>query len=244
MNNNFICSILCFNNEKIIQKLIDDFNACNELKEVDLVFIDDSSSDQTHRILLENNLSIVKHEKNMGYGAAVKSSFRYAKNNKSEYLCIFPGDYQRSIEDLLLMIKMQRENNFDLISGSKFNHIKSIPTHRKIGNLFYSNLAKYLWNSSLEDVLSGFKLYKIEKFSDLIELMPNNYSFDIVLNQVFSSKKFLCKEFDAKVKYNDQTSKMKSVFYLGKKNILYIGINMFFSTISALIKIKIFKKFK
>ena len=242
MNKNFLCSILCFNNEKIIQKLIDDFNSCYELRDINIVFIDDNSSDDTHKILMQNNLSIIKHDINLGYGAAVKSSFRYAKSNKLDYLCIFPGDYQRSIKDLLTMIKLQQSNKFDLISGSKFNYIKYIPTHRKIGNLFYSKLAKYFWNSKLEDVLSGFKLYRVKKFIDIVEQMPNNYSFDIVLNQIFSNKNFICKEFEAEVKYNDQTSKMKSAFYFGKKNILYIGINMFVSTLVAFIKIKFLNK--
>ena len=83
---------------------------------------------------------------------------------------------------------------------------------------------------------------KVKKFEGLIENLPNNYSFDIVMNQIVSKKDFLCKEFDADVKYNDHTSKMKSMFYLGKKNILYIGINMFFSTIFELIKFNLFKK--
>lgn len=82
----------------------------------------------------------------------------------------------------------------------------------------------------------------LKNLRGLIENLPNNYSFDIVMNQIISKKNFVCKEFDADVKYNDHTSKMKSMFYLGKKNILYIGINMFFSTFFELIKLKLFKK--
>ena len=50
------------------------------------------------------------------------------------------------------MINLSKNNKFDLVSGSKFKKIKLLPTHRKIGNLFYSKLAKILWGSKLEDV--------------------------------------------------------------------------------------------
>ena len=242
MEENFVCGILCFNNEKIIQKLINDLNSCHGLKGIKKIFIDDCSTDSTRNILLSNNLEIINHHKNLGYGCAVKSAFKYALNNKYDYLLIFPGDYQRSIEDLQLMINLSKNKKSDLISGSKFKKIKLLPTHRKIGNLFYSKLAKLLWGSSLEDVLSGFKSYKVEKFVGIIENLPDNYSFDIVMNQVISKKKFNCLEFDADVKYNDQTSKMKSMIYFGKKNILLIGINMFLSTIYEFLKLIFFKK--
>ena len=242
MEENFVCGILCFNNEKIIQKLINDLNSSRELSRIKKIFIDDGSIDTTGKILISNNLKIISHHKNLGYGYAVKSAFSYALENKFEYLLIFPGDYQRSLEDLQLMINLSKNNKFDLVSGSKFKKIKLLPTHRKIGNLFYSKLAKILWGSKLEDVLSGFKSYKVKKFVNIIDKLPNNYSFDIVMNQVISKKKFNCLEFDADVKYNDQTSKMKSMIHLSKKNILLVGINMFISTVYEFLKLSLFKK--
>ena len=140
------------------------------------------------------------------------------------------------------MINLHSENEYDLISGSKFKKIELLPTHRKIGNLFYSKMARLIWGSKIQDVLSGFKSYKVKNFIGLIENLPNNYSFDIVMNQIISKRDFSCKEFDADVKYNDQTSKMKSIFFVGKKNILYVGINMFLSTIIAFIRLTFLKK--
>ena len=77
---------------------------------------------------------------------------------------------------------------------------------------------------------------------NIINKLPNNYSFDIVMNQVISKKKFNCLEFDADVKYNDQTSKMKSMIHLSKKNILLVGINMFISTVYEFLKLSLLKK--
>ena len=242
MDSKFLCAILCFNNEKIIQNLINELNKTEKLNKIEKIFIDDCSSDATISILKENNLNVIKHNKNLGYGRAVKSAFEFAQKKNFEFFCIFPGDFQRTVDDLLLMIDLAKNNDYDLISGSKFKKIELLPYHRKIGNLFYSKMAKIFWSSKIEDVLSGFKTYKVKKFENLIENLPDNYSFDIVMNQIVSKRDFLCKEFDADVKYNEHTSKMKSIFYIGKKNILFIGINMFFSTIFEIIKFNFFKK--
>ena len=66
MEENFVCGILCFNNEKIIQKLIDDLNSSHELSSIKKIFIDDGSIDSTRKILLSNNLEIISHHKNLG----------------------------------------------------------------------------------------------------------------------------------------------------------------------------------
>ena len=49
-----------------------------------------------------------------------------------------------------------KKNNLDMVSGSKYNLLKQIPFHRKIGNIFFSKIAKILWNSKINDVLTGF----------------------------------------------------------------------------------------
>ena len=95
-----VCAILCFNNSKIIQKLIDDLKSFKKIKEIDLIFVDDYSKDKTKNIISSNNLKLIKHNKNLGYGAAVKSAFGYAIKKKKDFLIIFPGDYQRSLKDL------------------------------------------------------------------------------------------------------------------------------------------------
>ena len=64
MNKNFLCAVLCFNNEKIIQNLIDDLIKSEKLNKIEKIFIDDNSSDKTISILKKNNLTIIEHNKN------------------------------------------------------------------------------------------------------------------------------------------------------------------------------------
>ena len=77
-----ICAVLCFNNIKIIQSLINDLKLFKKKHDIDFIFIDDCSQDNTDSLIKSNNLKIIRHHKNLGYGGAVKSAFGYAIKRK------------------------------------------------------------------------------------------------------------------------------------------------------------------
>ena len=155
-------------------------------------------------------------------------------------MSVLPGDHQRSAKDLEKLIFQQKKRDFDLVSGSKFLTQNKLFISRKFGNIFFSGFAKIFWNSKFEDNLSGFKVYKVSKFKNIIRLMPDDYSFDICLNQIIFRKKFFCSEIRVMCKYNNHTSKMKNIFNLSKRNILFIGFKMIINSFSIFIN---FNKF-
>ncbi len=137
------------------------------------------------------------------------------------------------------MSRTIRKNKLDLVIGSKYKVLKKIPFHRKIGNVFFSKLAKKFWNSKIQDVLSGFKIYRLESIYKYQDLFPNNYSFDIILSQLVSFKKLNVREIPVKCRYNIHTTSMKGVFKIHKKNILFIGVMMIVDTMLFYLKYKI-----
>ena len=142
------------------------------------------------------------------------------------------------------MIKTAEQFSFDLVIGSKYKILKKIPAHRKIGNIFFSNMAKKIWNCKIIDVLSGFKIYKTKSFYKFLEILPNDYSFDVVLSQLLSFEKMKFKELNVKCRYNKNTSSMMGIFKLDKKNIVFIGLKMITDTLIFYFKYKFVNKFK
>ena len=65
------------------------------------------------------------------------------------------------------MSRIITSSKLDLVIGSKYKILKKIPFHRKIGNIFFSNLAEKFWNSKIQDVLSGFKIYRLKTFINI-----------------------------------------------------------------------------
>ena len=237
-----LCAILCYNNENTISKVIKEKKLFEGI--CDIIFINDGSTDNTSNLLKSFKFVTLNHKKNMGYGQAVKSAFKYSRNKKYHYLAILPGDNQRHVRDMIKMIKTAEQFSFDLVIGSKYKILKKIPAHRKIGNIFFSNMAKKIWNCKIIDVLSGFKIYKTKSFYKFLEILPNDYSFDVVLSQLLSFEKMKFKELNVKCRYNKNTSSMMGIFKLDKKNIVFIGLKMITDTLIFYFKYKFVNKFK
>ncbi len=238
MKKKFLCAVLCYNNENTITKVIRDTNKIRN--KIDILFINDYSKDKTLSILKKNKKKVISHKKNLGYGSAVKTAYKYALKNNYYLLSILPGDHQRSIDDLFKLIKHQKKSDFDLVSGSKFLSQNKLFISRKFGNIFFSKFANFFWGSKFEDNLSGFKVYKVSKFKNIINKLPNDYSFDICLNQIIFRKNFFCSEIRVKCRYNNQTSKMKNIFNISERNILFIGFKMIYNSFIIFLRLNKF----
>jgi len=232
-----LCAVLCYNNEKTIRRVIKETNKIKN--KFDIIFINDGSTDKTKIILDSSKTIVINHNKNLGYGGAVISAIKFAKKRKYKYFAIFPGDNQRYIKDLLMMGRIIKSSKLDLIIGSKYKILKNIPFHRKIGNIFFSKVAKIFWNSKIKDVLSGFKIYRVNAFYKYHKFFPNNYSFDIVLSQFISFNKIKIREISVKCRYNIHTTSMKGFLKIHKKNILFIGLMMIFDIITYYLRHKL-----
>ncbi|MCB9229287.1 MAG: glycosyltransferase family 2 protein [Deltaproteobacteria bacterium] len=209
----YLCAIPCYNEAINLEALFRDIDENNIRDHFDLIFVDDGSSDQTRNMIEEKGYPVISHKKNMGYGESVKTAFRYALKETYDYMAIFPGDHQRSASDLLQLKQKLIDDNLDAIAGSKF-HIYSKkygPIGRRIGNRMFSFMAKYGWNAPFKDVLSGFKIYKINAVKEFLPGLPGNYGFDITFSYMASQFDLKTAAIPVDCKYTKHTTKMKSI---------------------------------
>ena len=96
-----IVGIPAFNEEKKIGDII------KKLKEkYEYVLVcDDGSSDTTATIASSMGADVIKHEKNQGYGSAIKTIFNEAKKIDADVLVTFDADGQHQISEIDLMLK-------------------------------------------------------------------------------------------------------------------------------------------
>ncbi len=64
------------------------------------IVIDDFSNDNTINIIKQYPVELIKHPKNYGVGAAIKSGYKYGSSIGSKYMVVMAGDNQHSINDL------------------------------------------------------------------------------------------------------------------------------------------------
>ena len=125
-----LACIPAFNEEKPIVDVIK-----KSLKYVDQVIVcDDGSSDLTAEQAKIAGAVVIKHEKNMGKGHAMKSLFKYAKDIDADVIVTIDGDGQFLPEQIETLLQPILENSYDVVIGNRFSDDKEMPSYRKIGN--------------------------------------------------------------------------------------------------------------
>ena len=96
-----IVGIPAFNEEKNIATIITKLADITDT----IIVCNDGSSDLTSKIAEELGAIVINHERNLGYGAAIRSIFLKAKNSDCDILVTFDADGQHRVEDIDKVIK-------------------------------------------------------------------------------------------------------------------------------------------
>ena len=159
-----IIGIPAFNEEKNIAQIITKL-----IKKFDHILVcDDGSSDMTATIASSLGAHVIKHEKNQGYGSAIKTIFNEAGKIGGDVLVTFDADGQHQISDIDSILEPILENKADLVIGSRFlGETKDLPKYRKIGIKTITGLTNVMTGSNITDSQSGFRAYSKKMLKEI-----------------------------------------------------------------------------
>ena len=134
----------------VLQSLTDDY---------EVIVVNDGSFDYTREILDElerryQAVRIVHHEKNRGYGGALRTGFSEASK---EFIFYTDGDAQYDVRDLPALWK-EMDDGVDMVQGYKMG--RSDPLHRVIIGRVYHWMANLAFGLHLKDVDCDFRLMR------------------------------------------------------------------------------------
>jgi glycosyltransferase involved in cell wall biosynthesis len=156
--------IPAYNEEKNIGEIITKLNKIYD----SIIVCDDGSSDLTSEISKKLGAIVIKHKKNMGYGAAIHSIFKKCFEIGSDVLVTFDADGQHRIEDIPTVLNPIKNNNADIVIGSRFLEKNSdIPNYRKIGIKVITQVTNASIKNKLTDSQSGFRAYNKHVLSQI-----------------------------------------------------------------------------
>jgi glycosyltransferase involved in cell wall biosynthesis len=138
----------------------------------EVIVVNDGSSDYTPEILNElarvyDRVRIIHHEKNQGYGGALRSGFA---NATKELIFYTDGDAQYDARELKLLFAALVEG-VDMVNGYKIS--RSDPWYRAVIGRTYHWIAKLAFGLRLRDVDCDFRLMRREIF-DKVHLESNS----------------------------------------------------------------------
>ena len=169
----FITIIPAYNEEKAIKSVVE----C-ALKYGDVLVVDDGSDDNTYNLAKSADVKIVKHEKNMGKGAAIKSGLKEALNSNYDVLILLDGDGQHNPDCIPSFISNMDGN--ELVIGSRFKkgNPENMPVWRKLSNKITTNLIKFGTGYRLTDSQSGFRAISRNAAGLFLDIKYNDYLYE------------------------------------------------------------------
>ena len=195
--------IPAFNEEKNIASIIAKLSDVAD----SIIVCDDGSTDLTSKIAERMKAVVITHEKNLGYGAAIRSIFLKAKEMNGDVLVTFDADGQHRIEDIQNVIKPIIDQEADLVIGSRFldESEKEVPRYRKVGIKVITKITNASIKKQLTDSQSGFRAYSKKVLN---ELNPSELGMGISTEILIkaSNKNFRITEVPIKILYSNDTS--------------------------------------
>ncbi|UUO06799.1 glycosyltransferase family 2 protein [Blastopirellula sp. J2-11] len=155
-----------FNERGTVHSVLDEVKRYSR----DILVVDDGSSDGTAELLAErNDIQVVTHAKNRGYGAALKTAFEYAAAEDYDIVVTIDCDGQHEPQRIPRFVAACQ--NVDIVSGSRY--LKQYPgdseppaQRRWINQLITGEINQRL-GFQLTDAFCGFKAYRVDTVSQL-----------------------------------------------------------------------------
>jgi glycosyltransferase involved in cell wall biosynthesis len=153
-----VVAIPAYNEEKTIAKVV-----LQAQKYVDRVIVcDDGSKDMTAEIAERLGAEVIKHERNLGYGAAIQSLFRRARELNADVLVTLDADGQHDPSEIPNVVKPVVKGKADVVIGSRFVDgcgATEMPLYRRFGARLIAKLVNGSSKKGVSDAQSGFRAY-------------------------------------------------------------------------------------
>ncbi len=181
MNCKSLTALPVFNEVQSVSSVLDEVaRYCDRI-----LVVDDGSTDGTSDLLAErNDIILVTHPVNKGYGAALITAFEYAIENDEDILVTIDCDGQHEPQRIQQFITASLNTGADIVSGSRY--LKSFDAdtpppaqRRRINHQITKTLNERL-KLGLTDAFCGFKAYQVEALQRL-ELHETGYAMPLEL---------------------------------------------------------------
>tara|TARA_B100000900_G_scaffold397211_1_gene397319 strand:+ start:13630 stop:14331 length:702 start_codon:yes stop_codon:yes gene_type:complete len=155
--------------------------------QLDVIFIDDNSSDQTQELIQEHPLYnskyfLIKRKTKLGYASACIRGLDFARERKYKTVIQMDADLSHSCKDLKYLLDSYENENADVIIGSRYIQNGSIDGwgfYRKYLSLFANFVCSKILKIGIHDYTSGFRVYRNEALYSLEfeKITVEGYSF-------------------------------------------------------------------
>ncbi len=226
--------IPCYNEDILLQRVIDKLLKVNLPLEREIIIVDDGSDTiQSKFINTEIKNGLVKFfrlNSNQGKAIAIRIGLKFASGN---IILIQDADFEYDPVDIPNLISPIIEKKTNVVYGTRFKATKiKMAKFHYYGNRFLTRITNFLYNSNLTDMETGYKVFTRELIN-ILELTSREFEFEPEITSKIIQKGY--KILEVPIRYSYRTKYYSKItiidgfdsFLILLKNRLFSNSKMF-----------------
>ncbi len=172
-----------------------------------VVIVDDGSGKDYEKYLDVPADKIISYETNMGKGYALKTGYRYIKENYNNYIVVSVDcDGQHKADDAYKLCEYVKDNPNTLVIGKRPRK-KNVPLRSKLGNaitrfIFFTATLRHIY-----DTQSGLRAFSNNLMDDMLSISGNRFEYEMNVLLYLNKNHIKHKEIEIKTIYIDNNRK-------------------------------------
>ena len=143
-----------------------------------VVLVDDGSTDDTSDQLTGLPVMLLRHGRNLGKGAALKTGFAWALESGFEGVVTLDADGQHDVSAITKLIASAQGGNWGILIASRHSQFEQMAGLRKLWNRIGVWCIWKRTGFEITDSQSGFRYYSREVLKD-VSLASNGYALEM-----------------------------------------------------------------
>ena len=177
MNQKISFVIPALNEEESIATVVGQLK--DKFPEAEILVVNDGSEDATKHEAIKAGALVYSHPYRMGNGASVKDGIRYSSG---DIIVLMDADGQHKPRDAERLLKHIQQYN--MVVGARSKSSQTI-WYRDIANKVYNWFASYMTGYKIEDLTSGFRVFRKSEVSKFLYLFPNGFSYPTTVTMAY-----------------------------------------------------------
>jgi len=182
-----VVSIPAYNEEHTLGRVIDEIpKKIPGVSEIQVVVVDDCSTDRTFDIARKKGAVVTRNKKNMGLAKSFKKGMEKALELGADIMVNTDADYQYNQKEIPKLTEPILAGRADVVlSHREVLSLSHMPLQKKIGNSLATLITRLVSGYPVKDAQSGFRAFSREAMMRLVILSDYTYVQETIMESVF-----------------------------------------------------------
>jgi glycosyltransferase involved in cell wall biosynthesis len=177
-----------------------------------VLVVDDGSTDRTSDEARETGAEVIRHEKNQGKGAAIKTGLRALTSREGlDWILILDGDGQHLPEEIPHFFAAANEHDASMIVGNRMSDTRKMPLVRRLTNRTMSGLISAIAGQRIPDSQCGFRMFRKDLAAAFVDMTSSNFDFESEMLAIAARRGVKIAAATISTVYGDERSKIHPI---------------------------------